>query len=60
MSRLQNFITRLQIIDGIEKPIKINYDNRHVELYSKNYKSSSKSKHTNIKILIVKKRVHSL
>ena len=50
---LRNFITGLQIIEGI------NYDNKVSELYSKNNRSSSKSKHIDIKFPVVKERVHS-
>ena len=57
---LWNFITRLRIVDGIEKPLRINCDNKAVELYSKNNRSSSKSKHIDIKFLVVKERVQSL
>ena len=57
---LWNFITRLHIVEGIERPLRINYDNKAAELYSKNNKSSSKSKHIDIKFLVVKERVQSL
>ena len=57
---LQNFITQLRIVDGIEKPLRINCDNKAAELYSKNNRSSSKSKHIDIKFLVVKERVQSL
>ena len=33
---LQNFIIELRIVDGIEKPLIINCDNKAAELYSKN------------------------
>ena len=57
---LQNFITQLRIVDGIEKPLRINCDNKAAELYSKNNQSLSKSKHIDIKFLVVKERVQSL
>ena len=57
---LRNFITELRIIDGIEKPLRINCDNKAAELYFKNNRSSSKSKHIDIKFLVVKERVQSL
>ncbi|KAL6323738.1 hypothetical protein AAG906_002206 [Vitis piasezkii] len=57
---LRNFITQLRIVDGIEKPLRINCDNKVAELYSKNNRSSSKSKHIDIKFLVVKERVQSL
>ncbi|RVW87693.1 Retrovirus-related Pol polyprotein from transposon TNT 1-94 [Vitis vinifera] len=50
----------LRIVDGIEKPLRINCDNKAIELYSKNNRSSSKSKHIDIKFLVVKERVQSL
>ena len=56
---LRYFITRLQIIEGIKKPLRINCDNKAAELYSKNNRSSSKSKHIDIKFLVVKERVQS-
>ena len=57
---LQNFIIELRIVDGIEKPLRINCDNKAAELYSKNNWSLSKSKHIDIKFLVVKERVQSL
>ena len=51
---LWNFIARLHIIDGIDKPLRINCDNKAAELYSKNNRSSLKSKHIDIKFLVVK------
>ncbi|GAB2276586.1 hypothetical protein Dimus_039200 [Dionaea muscipula] len=56
---LQNFITGLWILDGIHRPLKINCDNKAAELYAKNNRSSSKSKHIDIKFLVVKERVQS-
>ena len=47
----------IAIVDGIERPLRINYDNKVAELYSKNNKSSSKSKHIDLKFQVVKKRV---
>ncbi|RVW22478.1 Retrovirus-related Pol polyprotein from transposon TNT 1-94 [Vitis vinifera] len=57
---LWNFVTQLRIVDGIEKPLRINCDNKAAELYSKNNQSSSKSKRIDIKFLVVKERVQSL
>ena len=57
---LRNFITGLCIVDGIDRPLKINCDNKAIELYSKNNRSSSKSKHIDIKFLVVKETVQSL
>ncbi|KAL6329146.1 hypothetical protein AAG906_011599 [Vitis piasezkii] len=57
---LRNFITKLQIVNGIEKPLRINCDNKVTELYSKNNQSLSKFEHIDIKFLVVKERVQSL
>ena len=57
---LRNFITQLRIVNGIKKPLRINCDNKAAKLYSKNNRSSSKSKHIDIKFLVVKERVQSL
>nr|CAN80758.1 hypothetical protein VITISV_019822 [Vitis vinifera] len=56
----KSYIDKLRIVDGIEKPLRINYDNKAAEFYSKNNRSSSKSKHIDIKFLVVKERVQSL
>ena len=56
---LRNYTIRLYIVDGIERPLKIYCDNKAVVLYSYNNKSFSKSKHIDIKFLIVKERVQS-
>ncbi|XP_042460416.1 secreted RxLR effector protein 161-like [Zingiber officinale] len=45
---VQNFITTLQIVDIIDKSLKIYCDNKAVELYDKNNHSSYKSKHIDI------------
>ena len=46
-------------MDGIERPLKLFYDNKSTVLYSNNNKSSTKSKFINIKFLVVKERVQS-
>lgn len=56
---LRNFITGLRIVDDIERPLKLFYDNKSTDLYSNNNRSSSKSKHIDIKFLVVKERVQS-
>ncbi|KAL6322023.1 hypothetical protein AAG906_003165 [Vitis piasezkii] len=50
----------LIVSSTMEKPLRINCDNKAVELYYKNNRSSSKSKHIDIKFLVVKERVQSL
>ena len=54
---LRNFVTRLRIVESIEKPLKLLCDNNSAVLYANNNRSSSKSKHIDIKFLVVKERV---
>ena len=57
---LRNFINKLRIVDGIERLLSINCDNKNAKLYSKNNITSSKLKHSDIRFLVVKERVQSL
>ena len=56
---LRNFVTGLKIVEGIERPLKLFCDNKSAVMYSNNNRSSTKSKHIDIKFLIVKERVHT-
>ena len=56
---LHNFITKLRVVNGIERPLKLYCDNRAAVLYSNNNRSSSRSKHIDIKFLVVKERVQN-
>ena len=56
---LQNFLTRLRILSGIERPLKLYCDNKSAVLYSNNNRSSSRSRHIDIKLLVVKERIQS-
>ena len=56
---LHNFVTGLQILDNIERPLKLFCDNNSTVLYSNNNRSSSKSKHIDIKFLVVKEIVQN-
>ena len=56
---LRNFVTGLRILEGVERPLKIFCDNKSAVLYSNNNRSSTKSKHIDIKFLVVKERVQS-
>ena len=56
---LRNFVMGLRIVDTIERPLKIFCNNNSAVLYSNNNRSSTKSKHIDIKFLIVKERVQS-
>ena len=46
-------------MEGIERPLKLYCDNKSVVLYSNKNRSSTKSKHIDIKFLVVKERVQS-
>ena len=54
---LRNFVIGLRILSGIERSLKLYYDNKSAVLYSNNNRSSSRSRHIDIKFLVVKKRV---
>ena len=56
---LRNFVTGLCILEGIERPLKLYHDNKLAVLYSNNNRSSSKSKHIDIKFLVMKERMQS-
>ena len=56
---LQNFIIGLHILDGIERPLKLCCENKSIVLYSNNNRSSFKSKHIDIKFLVLKEKVQS-
>ena len=56
---LRNFVTGLRIVDNINGPLKLFCDNKSAVLYSNNNRSSTKSKHIDIKFLVVKERVQS-
>ena len=47
------------MVKGIERPLKSYCDNNSAVLYYDNNISSSKSKHIDIKFLVVKERVHN-
>ncbi|XP_075499310.1 secreted RxLR effector protein 161-like [Primulina tabacum] len=50
----KNFVTGLHILQEVERPLKLFCDNRSAVLYSNNNRSSTKSKHIDIKFLVVK------
>jgi len=56
---LRNFVTRLRIVVGVERPLKLFCDNKSAVMYSNNNKSNTKSKHVDIKFLVVKERVQN-
>ncbi|KAG8502946.1 hypothetical protein CXB51_000745 [Gossypium anomalum] len=56
---LRNFVTGLHILENVERTLKLFCDNKSAMLYSNNKRSSSKSKHIDIKFLVVKERVQN-
>lgn len=54
---LRNFVTRLRVVNDIDKPLKIYRNNNSVVLYSNKNMSSTKSKFVDIKFLVVKEKV---
>jgi len=56
---LKNFISGLQLVNLVKRPLQLYCDNRAAELYCKNDKSSARSRHIDIKFLVVKDRVRN-
>ena len=56
---LRNFVTRLRIVESIERPLKLYCDNQSAVLYATNNRSSSKSKYIDIKFFVVRERVQN-
>jgi len=54
---LKNFISGLKVVDSILRPLKIYCDNSVAVFMAKNNKSGSRSKHIDIKYLVVRERV---
>lgn len=54
---LRKFVIGLRVIDGIDRSLKIYYDNNLVVLYSNNYRSLTRPKFIDIKLLVVKERI---
>ena len=54
---MKNFISGLKVVDSIERPIKIYCDNSATTFFSKNNKSGSRTKHIDIKYLVVREHI---
>ena len=54
---LRNFVVRLQIVNGIDRSLKLSCGNKSIMPYSNNNRSWTKSKYINIKLLVVKERI---
>ena len=54
---LRNFISGLEVVDTITKPLKIYYDNSAAVFFSKNKKYSRGVKHMKLKYFAIKEEV---
>ena len=54
---LKKFISRLKVVDSIEKPLKMYYDNEPAEFYAHNNKSSGAAKYIDIKFYVIKEQI---
>ena len=52
--RLKNFVARLRTLSSIKKSLKIFVDNKSIMLFSKSSMSLTKSKHKDMKYLVIK------
>ena len=56
---LRNFVFKFQLVDLIENSLQLYSDNRDAKLCYKSDKSSAKSRHIDIKFLVIKDRVRN-
>ena len=56
---MQNFISKLGIVNSISKPLRIHCDNSVTVFFSKNYKYSNDVKHMELKYLTIKEEVQN-
>ncbi|KAJ9696926.1 hypothetical protein PVL29_008922 [Vitis rotundifolia] len=54
---MQNFISALGVVDSISRPLKLFCDNSVTVAFSKNARSTSRSKHIDVKFYFVKEKV---
>ena len=54
---MQSFISGLEVVDTITKPLKIYYDNFVAVFFSKNNKYSKGAKHMELKYFVVKEEI---
>ena len=54
---LWNFISTLEVVYSISRPLKLFYDNSVVVSFSRNTRSTSRSKHIDVKFFFVKEKV---
>ena len=56
---LKKFCHNLKIVHEVERPLKLYCDNKSAVLFANNNRSLKKSKHIDIKYLVVKERVQN-
>ena len=56
---LKNCVISLKVVQGIERPLKLYCDNQSAVMFANNNRSLTKSKHIDIKYLVVKERVQN-
>ena len=54
---LRNFISTLEVVQSISRPLKLFYDNSAAVYFSRNTRSISRSKHIDVKFFFVKEKV---
>jgi hypothetical protein len=54
---LKKFVPSLRVVDNIERPLKLYYDNEPAVLYAHNNKKTKAIKHINIKFYVVKEKI---
>ena len=54
---LQNFISTLEVVHSISRPLKLFCDNFEVVYFSRNTRSTSRSKHVDVKLFFLKEKV---
>jgi hypothetical protein len=53
---LKKFVPGLRVVDNIERPFKLYYNNKPVVLYAHNNKKTKVAKHINIRFYVVKEK----
>jgi hypothetical protein len=54
---LKKFVSGLRVIDNIERPLKLYWDNEPTMLYAHNNKKTKAAKHINIKFYVVNQKI---
>ena len=54
---LRNFISSLEVVHSISRPLKLFYDNSTILPFSRNTRSTSRSKHIDVKFFFIKEKV---